>query len=533
MRGSYAPSAVRANRNAASAVEAVVVNSASSATANGSKKRKLNAPDMQIDPAIKVPIIFEDLSLATSLFDPARDVGTSDSEDEDFNVHHTTGRTARIICLPDEEDESTQLDTQLNTSLADDDGEIEASKDGDKDEGEEDLNRAEPDVWDHVQELELDFNADSGRDEVVRMLEAIKAAKDGKLIAALFAMSCTIVFDSVSTTMGVMGGTDVRLAAATTFADHMLTFPMKAYARDNLLVNFPGHTWPASYVNYINALKAKVPTAKALATAMYNGVPPELRGAVMFGNTIKAKSLKTKAFVNMHLVPNYRPEEDLTSGHTREQQLRAQRCALWPLEASTRAHGAVRTAVSRHKTLFPKGPPMPEAQSKALYLAARLRTYRKLTHRYYPPEFLVFVLFSVAAEDPSQILASINGGMVATVITNPTSTAPVQDLSAESSNSPGHVIAAMRRGGRQVRRRAEVLAAHGAQEGAAPAPAPTVNVVHTHVIEQSALDKRAKALERLIDIVTRSNRIAEDEKVVRIAEYESELMDVLEEIRRA
>ncbi len=387
------------------------------------------------------------------LFNPNELDLTSNSEDEG----QPNFRTRAVIVTTPTPESPTQLDESFidedEVDGVEDEGEEEGDAEGDDGEAdqeeEEDLNRVLPELWDHPTDIMLD-RLDLYADEVAQMVKVVNKAK---LIQALFSMSCSIVFDFVSAQMGTMSVIDLATTTSCTdaFKAPMDSFPKKAYAREKLLHLFPNSTWPAAYVSFVKSQLRVKPTAKAIASNTYNGVVPAQYCSVRFGLALKTRSKATKAFVNMNLLPNYVPEEKLPSGHTKEQLLRAIRGSLWAVEAQNKAQSAMRAAASRRKR---NHQPEPTAEAvDAAFVLARSKAFCKFNDKYYPQEFLVFLLFSAPAEQPAEILASLNAGNPG-IDAHMDPTATAAELGSDDEDG-------VPRGGRDARRARLVAAANG------------------------------------------------------------------------
>lgn len=482
----------------------------------------------------------------------------SDSEDEASQPIVPTRRT-NVITTPFEE--PTQLDKDGEEDGDDEENNIEGDQDGEESDNEgdfvedleandqndeEDLDREIPDIWNHPTDLTMD-KLELYNNEVEQM---IKVVDPKEMVKALYTLSCSVVFDFVSAQHPTMSTSDLAFACTETFRNHMSTFPLKAYARENLLTFFPGSTWPIKYVQFVNKEMAKKPTKSQLQSAAFAGVPQAQHKALRFGMAVKKMSLDTKAFVNMHLGPNYKPEEELPSGHTKEQLLRGIRSSLWAVEAHTKATNAMRAAAHRRKSKDPPIPEPPLHQLKIAFETARVKTFRKFNNNYYPREFLVFLLFGLPALNPLEILSSLNGGDPGTEgRIDPTATAPELGSDDDNDALPGgrnarraRAVAAANQGrGAGGGRAAGTEVAGGGGRGggragragaagaaAGPAQPQQLQVSHVVTVQSDKYADKIDAIKQLQALNDRKTTLTAEQKELRRAELDHQLELLLE-----
>jgi hypothetical protein len=501
----------------------------------------------------------EDVREMRMLFNP------SESEDE---VGQQFGRTLRVNVRTTPAEEPTQIDGTFHGDGDDGEGGIGYDNGGEQEEENEDedaegvegndqneyedLDREIPANWDHPTDVSMD-RLNLYNDEVEQMIKVIDSKK---LMKALYTMSCCVVFDFVSTQHPTMSATDLGITCTETFKAHIATFPLKAYARDHLLRFFPNNTWPAKYVEFIRKEMAKQPTKSALLSAQYAGVPQAQHKALRFGLAVKKMCLDAKGMVNMYLVPNYKPEEELPSGHTKEQHLRAIRSSLWAIEAHTLATGARRSAAHRRRQKD-KAALTPQEMEVAFELA-REKAFRKFNDNYYPHEFLVFLLFSLPAPNPMEILASLNAGNPGVEnLLNPTLTGAELGSDDDNEALPG---------GRNARRARAVAAANqgrgagggrdagaegadganggrggggrggggrggrgGAAGGAAGVAQPqVVQVSHVVTVQSDKYAEKIDAIKQLQELNDRKTNMTAEQKELKRAELDHQLEILLE-----
>jgi len=219
--------------------------------------------------------------------------------------------------------------------------------------------------------------------------------------------------------------------------------------------------WPGYFETFLeekNQLHASAASlAKARSTfATISAWSDQKVQNLVLGQDVKDTALNAASFINKHLVKAWDNGHPLTSGHTREQLLRAIRRSCVPIEAGRRAKNNSRVGRKRFKAKH--GREMSPDELLGYYNKSRDAAAKRMGGEdWFPSVWMTFVLCSAPADDQYRF-KTLNGGKAA-VRKSATGTvaAPVQRF----QSNEGRGSSTSKQTGRKYRRRTQNAGADG------------------------------------------------------------------------